>query len=101
MLGAASKDEGGLVGDGRRELDADVDYKSYKGRRRDGSVWEKIKKWFGFKLHLMVDAEYELPAAYELTKASESDLTGCKGLLERLNERRPELLAECGLQLSG
>jgi hypothetical protein len=87
------KDEGSL--DGRRELDADTGYKSYKGQREDGSMWEKVKKWFGFKLHLIVDAENELPVAYEVTKASESDLTGCKNLLGALSEERPELLARC------
>jgi hypothetical protein len=30
--------------------------------------------WFGYKLHLIVDANYELPVAYELTKASSSDV---------------------------
>lgn len=31
---------------------------------------EKMVKWFGYKLHLVVDATYELPVAYKVTKAS-------------------------------
>ncbi|MBW2053885.1 MAG: transposase, partial [Deltaproteobacteria bacterium] len=37
------------------------------------SIWERVKSWFGFKLHLMVDADYELPVGYEVTKASVAD----------------------------
>lgn len=29
-------------------------------------------KWFGYRLHLVVDADYELPVAFKLTKASRS-----------------------------
>ena len=49
--------------------------KTYKGERKDGSLWEKVKIWFGFKMHLIVDADYELPVGYEVTKASASDIT--------------------------
>jgi len=27
--------------------------------------WEMVKSWFSYKLHLMVDARYELPLAFE------------------------------------
>jgi len=27
-----------------------------KGLRADGSPWEKVMKWFGYRLHLIVDA---------------------------------------------
>ena len=43
--------------DGRGEADADKGVKTYKGKRPDGSTWESIKSWFGFKLHLIVDAD--------------------------------------------
>ncbi|MBW2324527.1 MAG: hypothetical protein JRF41_13640, partial [Deltaproteobacteria bacterium] len=63
------------AGDGRCESDADLGLKIYKGWRKDGSIWERVKSWFGFKLHLhlMVDADYELPVGYEVTKASVAD----------------------------
>ena len=47
--------------DGRRDLDADVGVKKYQGQRADGTTWEKVAAWFGYKLHLLVDAAYELP----------------------------------------
>ena len=46
--------------DGRRDIDADFGVKTYKGKTKDGSLWEKTKSWFGYKLHLIVDAKYEL-----------------------------------------
>ncbi len=44
-----------------RDTDADFGRKTYRGRRKDGTLWEKIVSWFGYKLHLVVDAVYELP----------------------------------------
>jgi hypothetical protein len=82
------------VVDGRGEADADLGVKTYKGTRKDGSLWEKVVQWFGFKLHLLVDAEYELPVAYAVTKASASDLTTGKQMLEDLAGHRPQVLAE-------
>ncbi|MDQ0415592.1 transposase [Mesobacillus stamsii] len=50
--------------DGRRDLDADYGRKDYRGVHKDGRPWEKIVKWFGYKLHLVVDATYELPVTF-------------------------------------
>lgn len=76
----------------RSESDADKGFKTYRGKRSDGSTWETIKSWFGFKLHLVVDAEYELPVAYRVTKASASDPTVGKEMIEDLALRRRYLL---------
>ena len=54
--------------------DADWGYKTYKGKRADGSLWEKVSSWFGYKLHLLVDTTYELPVGYRVTKASRADI---------------------------
>ena len=81
------------VVDGRSEADADLGIKTYKGTRRDGSVWEKVVKWFGFKLHLLVDADYELPVAYEVTRASANDLTTGKQMIRDLADHRPQVPA--------
>lgn len=35
--------------------EAEWGYKTYKDKRSDGSIWEKIVSWFGYKLHLLVD----------------------------------------------
>ncbi len=78
--------------DDRGESDADKGVKTYKGKRKDGSMWESVKSWFGFKLHLIVDAEYELPVAYKVTKASSSDITVAKDMVEDLALNRPVVL---------
>ncbi len=59
--------------DGRRDRDADWGKKSYHGQREDGTLWEKVVKWFGYKIHLWVDTTYEMPIGYRVTRASESD----------------------------
>lgn len=61
-------------------------------------------RWFGYKLHLIVDSRYELPVGFELTKASESDSTKLPGLVADLAERQPvvveraEEMAYCGFE---
>lgn len=47
--------------------------KTYKRKREDGSLWQKVVSWFGYKLHLVVDTTYELPGGYKVTKANMSD----------------------------
>jgi len=80
--------------DGRRDTDADWGTKRYHGLREDGTPWEKIKRWFGYKLHLIVDTDYELPVAYELTRASRSDCPQMLPLVEQLAQRHPALLEQ-------
>lgn len=80
--------------DGRRERDADWGAKTYRGTDRDGKAWEKIRHWFGFKLHLIVDARHELPLAYEVTKASVNDGPMLLPMVERLDERHPEIVRD-------
>jgi len=83
---------GNQTPDGRRDTDADYGKKEYRGRNKDGSLWEKIVKWFGYKLHLVVDATYELPVAYKVTKASAPDIKEGHALLEQMEEKQPEIL---------
>jgi len=84
-----------LEPDGRRDLDADFGKKTYRGRREDGTLWEKVKSWFGYKLHLVVDADYELPVAYEVSRASRADNESGKRMLDDLEEHHPQLLEGC------
>jgi len=86
--------------DGRRDTDADWGTKTYQGVREDGSTWEKVKRWFGYKVHLVVDAHYELPLAYTVTRASANDSPQLPQLLEHLDQTHPELL-EGAKYLSG
>lgn len=78
--------------DGRSDKEADWGVKHYKGRREDGTLWEKIKKWFGFQLLLIVDTEYELPVAFEVTKASANESIRLLPLMEETKKRHPQLI---------
>ena len=48
-----------------------------EGKKRD-LYW-----WFGYKLHLMVDALYELPVSFIVTPANEADTSQMKVLLKK------------------
>jgi len=67
--------------------EADWGYKTYKGKRADGSLWEKISSWFGYKLHLLVDVTYELPVGYRVTKASRADIEEMIPLVKDAKEK--------------
>ncbi len=73
--------------DGRRDIDAEWGKKVYRGEREDGTKWKKTVKWFGYKLHLVVDAEYELPVAFDLDKASSSDVIKGHELVEEIKNQ--------------
>lgn len=79
--------------DRRAEHDADWGVKTYKGTRKDGSNWEKVVKWFGFKLHLIVDSVHELPVAYKVTEASRNDSPEMMPMLDTMNEELPDRVA--------
>lgn len=78
--------------DGRRDLDANWGVKKYKGVNKDGSAWSKVVSWFGYKLHLIVDSDYELPVAFEVTKASSSEVKQAHTMIDDLKETHPELI---------
>ena len=81
-----------LERDGRREQDATWGKHVYKGQHGDGSPWEKVKFWFGFTLHLAVDARYELPLAYRVTPAATSEVVEGHRLVRQLEQEQPALL---------
>jgi len=41
-------------------------------------------KWFGYQLHLIVDADHELPLAFEVKRASTSEATRLLPMLKDL-----------------
>jgi len=90
-----SKDEALPEPDGRRDLEADWGVKTRWKKRKDGTLYEQVTKWFGYKLHLVVDAIYELPVAFEVTAASASEVPQTRALVERLAERHAEVLKGC------
>jgi len=55
-----------------------------KDKRRD------LYYWFGYKLHLAVDALYELPVSFVLTPANQSDTTQMEPLLKKAGADQPE-----------
>jgi transposase len=81
--------------DGRRDVDADVGKKTYCGVREDGTTWRRVVEWFGYKLHLIVDAVYELPVAFEVTAASASEIPAGRELVKCLQKRHPKLVDDC------
>jgi len=85
--------------DGRRDVDADFGKKVTRGRREDGSLWEKVTKWFGYKLHLVVDADYELPVLFCLTKASGAERPQAHKLLDQMVDKQPEIIRDCKIFL--
>lgn len=77
--------------DHRRDNDADWGVKTKTGVRADGTAWEKVTRWFGYKLHLIVDSTHELPLCFELTQASAGDSPELLPLVEALENHHAEL----------
>jgi hypothetical protein len=48
-----------------------------------------------FRLHLIVDAKYELPVAFKVTKASSAEGPVIHNLFDKLEENHPDILNEC------
>jgi transposase len=81
--------------DCRSDVDANWGKKEYKGKNQDGTNYKKVVSWFGYKLHLVVDANYELPIAFKLTKASVAEQPVAHEILNDLNETHPEIIKRC------
>lgn len=79
----------------RGETDANWCQKNYTTTKPDGEKVVKTKKWFGFRLHLLSDATYELPIDYEVTKASNSEVKEIEKLFDNIKEKYPEKLEKC------
>lgn len=91
----ASKASANAKSGRRGERDADWCKKQYTCSGANGETVTKTKKWFGFRLHLIADAAYEIPVAYSVTKASNSEKTETRGLLDKLEESHEEWLEKC------
>ncbi len=83
--GAKGAGHHGTPGNG---ADAESAGRERKGKGRD-LYW-----WFGYKLHLVVDALYELPISFVVTPANESDTTQMKVLLQKAAVDRQESQAK-------
>ena len=72
--------------------DADWGKKSYTGVGKDGKPWNKVKSWFGYQLHLIVDSTYELPVAFEVMAASASETKRLTPMIEKLSHDQPSIV---------
>lgn len=79
----------------RGEHDADWCKKEYTTTKPNGEKTVTEKKWFGFRLHLISDAAYELPVDFEVTKASSSEIKETEKLLKKAKEKYPKKLDRC------
>jgi hypothetical protein len=79
------------AGDRRRDNDASRGVKTYRGVREDGAAWERLKTWFGYKLHLLVDSTHELPLGFRITEAASGDSPELLPLVAEAEARHPAL----------
>ncbi len=75
----------------RSDPEASDGYKNYEGEDAAGNPLQQLQKWFGYKLHLVVDARYELPVAFDLTGAKEAESPRLMPLVEKLKADHPAL----------
>lgn len=80
--------------------DADWGRKRHREEREDGSVLERVRKWFGYKLHLLIDSSYEIPIAYRVTRASANDSPVLEELIGGVERKHPKVVERARL-LSG
>ena len=80
-----------------RTSDPDADWGRHEtsGVDRAGKAWRKVKRWFGYRLHLIADVEHELPVWFEVTRASRSEHKALSEGLDGLFEAEPGLASRC------
>jgi hypothetical protein len=81
--------------DHRGEHDARWGKHEYRGTDEKGTPWKTVKSWFGFTLHLLVDATHELPVGYEITDASVNEMPVANLLVDSMAEDYPWLADRC------
>ncbi len=81
----------------RSDPEGDLGIKSQTNA--DGTISETFR-WFGYKLHMLIDAVYELPLAFMVTRASEGESPRLPELLSLLKEKHPAVI-EAAEDLAG
>jgi IS5 family transposase len=72
---------------GSRKHPSDPDAKW--GRKKDNNGnWFR---WFGYKLHLLVDAKHELPMAFTVTPANENDGEQLIPIMQAFSQEQPQI----------
>ena len=83
---------------GKHASDPDADWGKHETsgvNGRTGAIWKKVTSWFGYGLHLIADTHYEVPVAFEVTRASASEAGVLPGMLEDLFGTAPEMAGRC------
>ena len=62
---------------------------------RTGRLWRKIRRWFGYRIHLIADTRYEIPVAWRVTRASRSEVKELEAMSEALFREAPKLAKRC------
>jgi len=83
---------GSIPNDRRGDHDADWGKHVYRGVGNNGKPWEKVKSWFGYTLHLLIDSTYGLPVNFTVTRASMSEIKIAPVLIESTDRSHPELI---------
>jgi hypothetical protein len=81
--------------DHRGEHEARWGKHEYNGIDEKGNPWKTVKSWFGFTLHLVVDATHELPVGFEITDASTNEMPVANLLVDSLAEDYPWMVERC------
>ncbi len=77
--------------DGHRDLDATFGVKKSHGTEDDGKPWPYVIKWFGYKVHVLVDVFHGTVLAWKVTQASRSDVREVLPLVQQLEEPQLEI----------
>ena len=91
---------------GAADPDARWGVKGSKEGQSKGKVGRSFHKdnkyhWFGYKLHLLVDALYEIPIGFEVTGANEADTTHFEPLLQERDRLLPQVQLKVGIADAG
>ena len=85
---ATHPNNNGDANDARCEMDADYTIKENYYKNKDGVTQVKTKTYFGFRVHILADTNYELPIEYTVTKASMGER---EQLIKHINMLNSEL----------
>jgi len=75
----------------RDDPDAAVGYKK-EGHPDGEETVEVTKSWLGYKLHMLCDARYELPIAFQVTQANVNESPLLTELMETVREKHEAIL---------
>lgn len=96
-LSSFAKNTGTLKDDRRGDHEANWGKHVTRCEGSDGKTHEKIKSWFGYTLHLIVDSKYELPVDFTVLPASSSEIKTSHLLIDRIGRENLQILerAKC------